>query len=163
MRKQQQWHDNGGFEDHWISPFQATRCDGNDAKMVPKKQGRVTTQRHTLPKTNTSPENRPYQKESSIPTIHFQVRAASFREGNPLKPKEPRCFFTCWTKLKLQEDVDCTKLKLPTMKTCHIGAVLVGTYVRFGECQNPVTVCQNSIHFMKATLMTFICHWFSSV
>ena len=27
----------------------------------------------TLPKTNIAPENRPFQKESSIPTIHFQV------------------------------------------------------------------------------------------
>ena len=35
----------------------------------------------TLPETNIAPENRPSQKESSIPTIHFQVRAVSFREG----------------------------------------------------------------------------------
>ena len=27
----------------------------------------------TLPKTNIAPENRPSQKETSIPTIHFQV------------------------------------------------------------------------------------------
>ena len=27
----------------------------------------------TLPETNIAPENRPSQKESSIPTIHFQV------------------------------------------------------------------------------------------
>ena len=27
----------------------------------------------TLPKTNMAPENRPSQKETSIPTIHFQV------------------------------------------------------------------------------------------
>ena len=26
---------------------------------------------HTLPETNIAPENRPSQKESSIPTIHF--------------------------------------------------------------------------------------------
>ena len=30
--------------------------------------------RSTLPKTNIAPENRPSQKETSIPTIHFQVR-----------------------------------------------------------------------------------------
>ena len=36
----------------------------------------------TLPETNIAPENRPSQKESSIPTIHFQVRAVSFREGS---------------------------------------------------------------------------------
>ena len=27
----------------------------------------------TLPETNIAPENRPAQKETSIPTIHFQV------------------------------------------------------------------------------------------
>ena len=37
---------------------------------------------HTFPETNIAPENRPAQKETSIPTIHFQVRAVSFREGN---------------------------------------------------------------------------------
>ena len=35
----------------------------------------------TLPETNIAPENRPFQKETSIPTIHFQVRFVSFREG----------------------------------------------------------------------------------
>ena len=35
----------------------------------------------TLPKTNIAPENRPSQKETSIPTIHVQVRTVSFREG----------------------------------------------------------------------------------
>jgi len=29
-----------------------------------------------------APGNRPSQKEMSIPTIHFQVRTVSFREGN---------------------------------------------------------------------------------
>ena len=33
----------------------------------------------TLPRTNIAPENGPSQKENSIPTIHFQVRTASFR------------------------------------------------------------------------------------
>ena len=28
---------------------------------------------YTLPETNIEPENRPSQKETSIPTIHFQV------------------------------------------------------------------------------------------
>ena len=36
---------------------------------------------NTLPKTNIAPENRPSKKETSIPTIHFQVRTVSFREG----------------------------------------------------------------------------------
>ena len=35
----------------------------------------------TRPKTNIAPENRPSQKKSSLPTIHFQVRTVSFREG----------------------------------------------------------------------------------
>ena len=34
----------------------------------------------TLSETNIAPENRPSQKETSIPTIHFQV-LISFREG----------------------------------------------------------------------------------
>ena len=37
---------------------------------------------YTLPETNIAPENRPSQKETSIPTIHFQVQTVSFREGN---------------------------------------------------------------------------------
>ncbi len=36
----------------------------------------------TLPETNIAHENKPSQKETSIPTIHFQVRTVSFREGN---------------------------------------------------------------------------------
>ena len=36
---------------------------------------------YTLPETNIAPENRSSQKETSIPTIHFQVRTVSFREG----------------------------------------------------------------------------------
>ena len=35
----------------------------------------------TLPETNIDPEKRPSQKETGIPTIHFQVRTVSFREG----------------------------------------------------------------------------------
>ena len=35
----------------------------------------------TLPKTNIAPENKPSQKENHLPTIHFQVRTVSFREG----------------------------------------------------------------------------------
>ena len=37
----------------------------------------------TLPETNIAPKHRPSQKETSIPTIHFLVRAVSFREGKP--------------------------------------------------------------------------------
>ena len=35
----------------------------------------------TLPETNIAPENRASQRETSIPTINFQVRAVSFSEG----------------------------------------------------------------------------------
>ena len=35
----------------------------------------------SLKLTVKAPENRPSQKETSIPTIHFQVRTVSFREG----------------------------------------------------------------------------------
>ena len=35
----------------------------------------------TLPETNIAPENRVSQKETSIPTIHFQGQTVSFREG----------------------------------------------------------------------------------
>lgn len=43
----------------------------------------LTTNSHanTLPDTNIARENRPFQKETSFPIIHFQVRAVSFREG----------------------------------------------------------------------------------
>ena len=36
--------------------------------------------KYTLRKTNIAPENRPSQKESSLPTTNFQGRAVSFRE-----------------------------------------------------------------------------------
>ena len=36
---------------------------------------------HTLPETNITAENRPSQKETSIPIIHFQVRTVSFGES----------------------------------------------------------------------------------
>ena len=35
----------------------------------------------TLPETNIAPENSFSQKESHLPTIHFQGRTVSFREG----------------------------------------------------------------------------------
>ena len=35
----------------------------------------------SLKLTANAPENGPSQKEINIPTIHFQVRAVSFREG----------------------------------------------------------------------------------
>ena len=38
----------------------------------------------TLPETNIARENKVSQKEITLPTIQFQVRAVSFREGNYL-------------------------------------------------------------------------------
>ena len=43
----------------------------SDLKMVFKNPGDGVPL-CTLPKTNIAPENRPSQKESSIPTINFQ-------------------------------------------------------------------------------------------
>ena len=40
---------------------------------IPDPSFRGHLQNITLPKTNMAPENRPSQKETSIPTIHFQV------------------------------------------------------------------------------------------
>ena len=42
----------------------------------------------TLPETSIAPENRPSQKETSIPTIHFQGRAVSFRVGSFHEPPQ---------------------------------------------------------------------------
>ena len=48
------------------------------------------THPHTLPETNIfAPENRPSPKEPTIPTIHFQGQAVSFREGNRYPGKDP--------------------------------------------------------------------------
>ncbi len=55
------------FHDHWRKVFLNVFCHVVDTI--------------TLPKTNIAPENRPSQKETSFPTIHFQVQAVSFREG----------------------------------------------------------------------------------
>ncbi len=55
---------------------------------------RTRNRRHTLPETNIAPENRPSQKETSIPTIHFQVRAVSFREGSHQKIHTRGRFFS---------------------------------------------------------------------
>ena len=38
---------------------------------------------NTLLEINIAPENRPSQKEIHLPTIDFQGRTVSFREGNP--------------------------------------------------------------------------------
>ena len=47
----------------------------------PSGDNMAESQNNTLPETNMIPENRPSQKETSIPTIHFQVRTVSFGEG----------------------------------------------------------------------------------
>ncbi len=45
----------------------------------------------TLPKTSITPENMPFQKVRSVPTINFQVRTVSFLECNPFF-----LIFFCW-------------------------------------------------------------------
>ena len=50
---------------------------------------------NTLPETNITHGNRPSQKETSIPTIHLQVRAVSLPKGNLLtsgQTKSPKSF-----------------------------------------------------------------------
>ena len=42
-----------------------------------------------IPKTNIAPVNRPCQRETSIPTIHFQVRTVSFRQAIGWKMYQP--------------------------------------------------------------------------
>ena len=70
-------------------------------RIPPCQEGTPSTQKcqlwvgDTLPKTNITPENRPSQKETSIPTIHFHVRAVSFREG--MSHEKPSDFhYTRW-------------------------------------------------------------------
>ena len=69
----------------------------------------------TLPKTNIAPENRPSQKETNIPTIHFQVRAVGLREGNilnqavPLRVSLPRPGFSGFSSMKYR---NCTNQSL---------------------------------------------------
>ena len=46
---------------------------GNHGENVKTSRNRHFFGSFTLPKTNIAPENRPSQKETSIPTIHFQV------------------------------------------------------------------------------------------
>ena len=53
-----------------------------------KKHLQATTHKNitnvsTLPKTNITPENGLSQKKTSFPSINFQVRTPSFREGTP--------------------------------------------------------------------------------
>ena len=60
----------------------------------------------TIPETNIPPENRPSQKDTSLPTIHFQVRTVSFRECNqqpifhsfpPTEAHSPSCRCRGWS------------------------------------------------------------------
>ncbi len=53
---------------------------------------------HTLPETNIAPKNRPSQKETSIPTIHFQVRnpwSLCSREQTGIQLPASCIFWTC--------------------------------------------------------------------
>ena len=63
----------------FIHFFGAIREQSNIGK--PLSVQKTLTSSTTLPETNIEPENGSSQKESSIPTINFQVQAVSFREG----------------------------------------------------------------------------------
>ena len=73
----------------WKNPFLYRDAKPCFFPLTPKNLGKLTwnlkliqlKSKLTLPETNVAPENRPSQKESSIPTIHFQVQTVSFREG----------------------------------------------------------------------------------
>ena len=61
-------------------------CNAPEGSRKKKSRRRLTSsvriyEMFTLSKTNIAPENRPSHKESSLPTIHFQGRTVSFREG----------------------------------------------------------------------------------
>ena len=49
-----------------------TEADGSDLAKA-EELWRWRWQFLTLPETNIAPENRPSQKETNLPTIHFQV------------------------------------------------------------------------------------------
>ena len=57
--------------------YKTTRCKASHNEFV--------TEKIALSKTNIAPENRPSQKETSLPSIDFQGRAVSFRKGRALK------------------------------------------------------------------------------
>ena len=66
------------------------------------------------------PENRPCQKESSLPTIHFQVRTVSFREGNIL----PRVYLILSVQKSVSTSVESQEKKL-------VRSVLGGGFKQF--------------------------------
>ena len=82
---------NGNFP-HLPGGFGWTDLDGGsrgsqntltfDCNYTPEIWQTAPQHSHALPETNMAPENRSSQKETSIPTIHFHVRAVSFREGS---------------------------------------------------------------------------------
>ena len=67
--------------------------------------------RDTPPKTNIAPENRLSQKETSIPTIHFQVQTVSFWEGIFRFPAI--CFCSKWLgpPVSLPESLDFQEVR----------------------------------------------------
>ena len=73
----------------------------------------VYLSKDTIPETNISPENRPSQKEISVPTIHFQGRTVSFREG------------------KTQ---NATKLIQSAHNRCDLPTVFTGESRKYGRC-----------------------------
>ena len=72
------------FQRHWISaPKNAKGLSRNRSFHPPiLLDPNLHVIWFTLPETNITPENKPSRKETSLPTIHFQVQAVSFREGS---------------------------------------------------------------------------------
>ena len=54
---------------------------GNESHGRIRQKSPTKANRSTLPETNIAPENRPSQKETSLPTIHFQERKCEFQGG----------------------------------------------------------------------------------
>jgi len=69
----------------------------------------------SLKLTANAPENRVFQKKTTSivhnPTIHFQVQAVSFREGNAY-PKDFASANACLSSLTMKES-DCNIMQRP--------------------------------------------------
>ena len=72
----------------------------------------------TLPETNVAPENRPSQKEISIPTIHFQVLLLLV-SGSAIKHWSKHCYRCCFSQLAFSKD-PCTATLTVLAKTWEV-------------------------------------------
>ena len=83
----------------------------------------------TLPETNIAPENRPSQKEISIPTIHFWGRTVSFREG-PFNPIGSMYGIFAYIYHKEKIKINQMSANIPFVP-----------WIRHGNGKNPISVC----------------------